>query len=178
MFACGACDHDNENLTASKPELCRGLLQYEPFNNGFVYRPPLKDGMDTRLMGSDRYKPKTPGRNEGEIQYRHNTSYNMPKIQHMPTHAICACKHNQTGSIYSHAHCQPYLCTFVSFLHYWGRKEPFFTHVYTHTQMSRYAQMYKISSHSLTQHTHTHLIKGLAQGTSLSQFVLLSGSGR
>lgn len=40
--SCGVCDHDNENLTASKPELRRGLIRYEPFNNGFVYRPPLK----------------------------------------------------------------------------------------------------------------------------------------
>lgn len=78
----------------------------------------------------------------------------MLTIQHMPTCAIYARKHNQTDSIYSHT-----LTVSLIYVHSFhstmirSRKEPFFTH--THTQMSRYAQMYKISSHSLTQHTHT-----------------------
>ena len=56
------------------------------------------------------------------------------------------------------------------------------THVYTHTHTHTHTHT---NAHTRTHtrahthtHTHTHLIKGLAQGTSFSQFVQLSGPGR
>lgn len=115
IFASGACDLDNGNLDTSKPDLCRGLFWYGPFNNCFVYRPPLRDNMDTCLMWRVRYRKDPQLKSERGTSLSSNMARKRPQTYR---HIGVRRAHKTKLEAFTHTHTPSALstvCTVISF---------------------------------------------------------------